>query len=94
MGDPQTPLADWPDSDLTVDASFADVPSADADATVDPHWRELRAGSILPASYLPPSMPGHHSRWVRLVAVAVAAGFLAATAAGICLTYGPQPFGQ
>jgi hypothetical protein len=35
----------------------ADVPSAELDAILDPHWRELQGTSRLPAIYLPPAMP-------------------------------------
>ena len=73
---------------------FAHVPSADPDSEVDPYWLALRGDSTLPPTYLPPSMPGEHSRFVRATAVAVTAVFLIATAAGVCLTYGPKVFGS
>ena len=70
---------------------FGDVPDAGPDATVDPHWLELRGGSLLPAVYMPPAMPGPRRRptWLRVMAVVLVAVFLGATAAGVCLTYGP-----
>ncbi len=43
---------------------------------------------------MPPSMPGSHSRFARVTAVIVTAVFLIATAAGVCLTYGPKLFGS
>ena len=73
---------------------YANVPSADRDAEVDPHWLELRGSSALPPTYMPPSMPGTHSRPARVTAVVVTAVFLIATAAGVCLTYGPKVFGS
>ena len=73
---------------------FAHVPSADRDAEIDPHWLELRGDGILPPTYMPPSMPGAHSRFARVTAVIVTAVFLIATAAGVCLTYGPKLFGS
>jgi hypothetical protein len=65
------------------------VPDVSSDAVVDPHWLDLRGASTLPAVYLPPAMPGRRSLWTRVVAVALVAIFLGATAAGVCLTYGP-----
>jgi hypothetical protein len=73
---------------------FADVPSADRGAEIDPHWLDLRGPSTLPPTYMPPSMPGSHSRFVRVTAVVVTGVFLIATAAGVCLTYGPKVFGS
>lgn len=72
--------------------AFADVPDAGPDAEVDPHWLELRGGAILPAVYMPPAMAGSTPRapWLRVVAGVVVAIFLLATAAGVCLTYGPS----
>lgn len=75
------------------DVEFAHVPSADPSAPIDQHWLELRGGSGLPAAYLPPSMPGRRSVSTRAIAAAIVAMFLAATAAGACMTYGPDPFG-
>lgn len=72
---------------------YAAVPSAEHDAVVDPHWLDLRSGSTLPAVYLPPAMAGRRRLWTRIVAVALVAVFLGATAAGVCLTYGP-PLGR
>jgi hypothetical protein len=65
------------------------VPDVSSDAVIDPHWLDLRGGSTLPVVYLPPAMPGRRSLWMRVVAVALVALFLGATAAGVCLTYGP-----
>jgi hypothetical protein len=73
---------------------FAHVPSADPGAEVDPHWLDLRGPTALPPTYMPPSMPGSHSRFARVTAVIVIAVFLIATAAGVCLTYGPTVFGS
>lgn len=75
------------------DVDFAQVPSADPSASIDQHWLEFRGGSSLPSAYLPPSMPGRRSVRTRAIAAAIVAMFLAATAAGVCLTYGPDPFG-
>ena len=72
---------------------YASVPAAERDAVVDPHWLDLRSGSTLPAVYLPPAMAGRRRLWTRIVAVALVAIFLGATAAGVCLTYGP-PLGR
>jgi hypothetical protein len=68
---------------------FADVPAADADAAVDPHWLALRGDSLLPTLYMPPAMAGRRSPAMRLLATVLIAVFLLATALGICLTYGP-----
>jgi hypothetical protein len=74
------------------DLAFGDVPGAEPDVPVDPHWLELRTGAILPAVYMPPAMAGLTPRppWLRAVAVVVVSVFLLATAAGVCLTYGPS----
>jgi hypothetical protein len=72
---------------------FAHVPSADPDAEIDPYWLELRGDATLPPIYMPPAMPGQHSTFARVTAVVVTAVFLIATAAGVCLTYGPKVFG-
>ena len=69
---------------------YEHVPTADADAVVDPYWLELRGTSALPPTYLPPSMPGRHSRASRVTAVVLIAVFVLATTLGVCLTYGPQ----
>ena len=75
----------------TVDADYyEDVPAADADAEIDPHWTELRGSSALPPTYLPPSMPGRHSPATRITAAVLIGVFVLATALGVCLTYGPQ----
>jgi hypothetical protein len=68
---------------------FADVPAADYDAEVDPHWLELRGDSLLPTLYMPPTMTGRHGNVMRLVATALIGVFMLATTLGICLTYGP-----
>ena len=68
---------------------YSKVPSADADAEVDPYWLEMRGTSGLPPTYMPPAMPGRQSGTVRAVAVALIAIFVLATATGVCLTYGP-----
>jgi hypothetical protein len=73
---------------------FAHVPSADRDSEIDPHWLALRGGELLPPTYMPPPMAGTHSRFARVTAVVVTAVFLLATAAGVCLTYGPKMFGS
>lgn len=72
---------------------YESVPSAPSDAEPDPHWSESRTGSTLPATYMPPSMSGEHSTFIRLVALVVIAVFIGATAVGVCLTYGPPVFG-
>ncbi len=68
-----------------------DVPSAEPDAILDPHWQQLQetSRSRLPAIYLPPAMPGTQPSWRKVVAVALSAIFVLATASGVCLTYGP-----
>ena len=73
---------------------FANVPSADPDSEIDPHWLELRGDAALPPTYLPPAMAGTHSTFARVTAVVITAVFLIATAAGVCLTYGPRVFGS
>ncbi len=80
--------------DAPLSDSFQDVPGAERDVPIDPHWSRLRAGSTLPAVYMPPSMAGDRSRWLRIVAVTLVTMFVFATGAGVCLTYGPQPFGH
>jgi hypothetical protein len=65
------------------------VPDVDADAVVDPHWLDLRRGATLPACYMPPAMAGSRPPWARAVALVLIGVFVAATMAGVCLTYGP-----
>jgi hypothetical protein len=55
---------------------------------VDPHYLELLRGSKLPSAYLPPMMAGPRKPWIRVCAAIVIGCFLAATTAGVCLTYG------
>ncbi len=76
--------------DVGPEIEFSDVPDAGPDVPVDPHWADLRGG-VLPAVYMPPSMAGlgPRSTWLRGMAVVLAAMFVLATAAGVCLTYGP-----
>lgn len=69
---------------------YAHVPSVADDAEVDPHWLALRGASLLPPSYMPPSMAGAHSRSSRATSLVLIAVFVLATALGVCLTYGPQ----
>jgi hypothetical protein len=69
--------------------AFTDVPAADAEATVDPHWLALRGDSLLPTLYMPPTMAGRRSPAMRLLATVLIAVFLLATVLGVCLTYGP-----
>ena len=87
------PATDATDSDgcLTSDWAFpyASVPDPDLDACVDPHWLALRADSPLPPCYLPPAMAGRRDGWLRVMALVLIAVFVVATAAGVCLTYGP-----
>ena len=73
---------------------YANVPSAEPGAEIDPHWLELRGSAALPPTYMPPAMPGSHSRFARVTAIGIAAVFLIATAAGVCLTYGPKVLGD
>ena len=55
---------------------------------VDPHYLELLRGTKLPAAYLPPMMAGPRKTWIRVCAAVVIGCLLAATAVGVCLTYG------
>jgi hypothetical protein len=82
------------DLDQTATIDFADVPDVSPDAVVDPFWLQLQGDSLLPTLYMPPTMAGRHSPWMRLMATILIAVFLLATALGICLTYGPpnRPF--
>lgn len=68
---------------------YASVPEVEPDAEVDPHWLTLRGGSLLPSVYMPPPMAGEHGSLMRAVALILIGVFVAATVAGICLTYGP-----
>ena len=77
----------------STDITFADVPSADADAVVDPNWLRLRGDSLLPTLYMPPAMAGRQPGWMRAMAVVLIGVFLLATALGLCLTYGPPSAG-
>lgn len=70
-------------------ADFADVPTADPTAPIDPFWEQLRGGSLLPTLYMPPPMAGRRPTWMRLMATVLIAVFVLATALGVCLTYGP-----
>jgi hypothetical protein len=85
------PVRDPEPLDVGPEVGFADVPDAGPDVPLDPHWLDLRGGSVLPAVYMPPAMAGLAPRapWLRTVAVVLVAMFLTATAAGVCLTYGP-----
>ena len=78
-------------TDVGPQLEFADVPSADPRAVVDPVWLSHRSGSGLPENYLPPAMPGPRPPGPvpRIVAGLLVGTFLLATAAGVCLTYGP-----
>lgn len=67
---------------------YASVPLPDAEAVIDPHWLELRGDSLLPSVYMPAPMAGVHAGWLRVMAVVLVSIFVAATAAGVCLTYG------
>ncbi len=72
---------------------FSQVPAADPDAEIDPHWLELRGPSPLPPTYMPPAMAGRHSRTSRVIALVLIGVFVLATATGVCLTYGPTLLG-
>ncbi len=69
---------------------FSQVPSAEPDAELDPHWVELRGPVTMPPFYLPPAMPGRHSRHAKALAIVLIGVFILATAVGACLTYGPK----
>jgi hypothetical protein len=71
-----------------TDVEFGDVPAADPQADVDPNWLRLRADSLLPMFYMPPTMAGSHSKPMRFVAAVVIGVFMFATTLGVCLTYG------
>jgi len=85
------PAATTEPIDVGPRVEFEDVPDAGPDAVLDPYWQDLRGGSVLPPVYMPPAMPGPTPRppWLRAVALVLVVMFLAATAAGVCLTYGP-----
>jgi hypothetical protein len=74
---------------MSAELAFADVPSADPNAEIDPNWLRLRGDSLLPSVYMPPPMAGHRPAWMRAVALMLIGIFLLATALGVCLTYGP-----
>ena len=44
----------------------------------------------MPPFYLPPAMPGRHSRQAKALAIVLIGVFILATAVGACLTYGPK----
>ncbi len=48
---------------------------------------------MLPSIYMPPAMPGPRRGWQQVIAIGLVAMFLGATAAGVCLTYGPPIHG-
>ncbi len=79
--------------DQPSDIPFDQVPAAPLDAEADTHYLEMRGATPLPRTYLPPAMAGKQPGWIRGVALVVIAMFLGATAAGVCLTYGPPVFG-
>jgi hypothetical protein len=76
-------------SDRPVSADAAGVPDIAADAVVDPHWLELRAGELLPSAYMPPTMRGQRNLVLRCLSAVLIGVFVLATALGVCLTYGP-----
>ena len=75
------------------DVDFAQIPTADDTAVPDPQFTAMRSGSNLPQTYLPPAMAGSRPPWIRVVALVLVGVFVAATAAGVCLTYGPPLLG-
>jgi hypothetical protein len=68
---------------------YEDVPDGSG-LEVDPHWLALQRGTSLPTSYLPSIVPGEHAPWRRVAALILIALLVAATAGGVCLTYGPS----
>ncbi|HVQ87633.1 MAG TPA: hypothetical protein VMT88_05565 [Actinomycetes bacterium] len=74
----------------SVEELAIEVPAADIDAEIDPHWLDMQPSTSLPAIYLPAAMPGYQAPWRKIVAVSLCAVFVLATAAGVCLTYGPS----
>ncbi len=83
---------DWTES-THADIPFDQVPAAGPEAELDTRYVEMRGATTLPRTYLPPSMSGNHPSWIKAVALGVIVMFLGATAAGVCLTYGPPVFG-
>jgi hypothetical protein len=72
-------------------SEYADVPSADASAELDPHFADLaRPTSMVPSSYLPPAVAGQQQGWRRTAAWVLIGLLVTATAGGVCLTYGPD----
>jgi hypothetical protein len=71
-------------------SEYAEVPAADAEAELDPHFADLaRTTSMVPSSYLPPAVAGQQRGWRRGAAWALIGLLVTATAGGVCLTYGP-----
>ncbi len=71
-------------------SEYADVPAADEDAELDPHWAELaRSTSMVPAAYLPAAVAGQQHGWRRGAAWMLIGLLVTVTAGGVCLTYGP-----
>jgi|GEM_PF-1897323 len=83
------PRGDAESAAVDVRVQYAAVPDPDPDAVVDPNWLSLRGQSGLPMVYLPPAMAGRRPGWLRVAALFLIGVFVAATAAGVCLTYGP-----
>ena len=78
------PAPGW-DDELTAQAL-----AADPDAPLAPDavpWGVAHEG-MLPAWYMPASLPRHRGGWRALVALAVVVGLVAINAAGLCITYG------
>ena len=76
-----------------LDVAFEDVPAADPSAELDPQFATVHGSAGLPLAYLPPAMPGRRSPRIKAVAMGLIAVFVGATAAGVCLTYGPPVLG-
>lgn len=77
----------------TYRTEWDDVPDTRDDVAgleVDPHWLDLQQRTELPTSYMPTSVPGDQPPWRRMTALVILVMLLAATASGICLTYGPH----
>lgn len=81
------------DVSTEADADFAAVPAADESAVPDPLLSHLRGSNAMPLSYLPPAMAGRRPQWIRAIALILVGVFITATAAGVCLTYGPRWLG-